>query len=320
MTDVDETMLTAAKLREQIEGHLESHAADHKHAGIVEDEQHRATLSFIASATDGDFYETDTGEQLLAKFRADRVTDAVSAGNSSVLSHLTGVTEQDLDGSALRLPLRLVDALENNDATAFVSGAGNPNTGKTNLMALLAELRSTVLNDLLVISNARTWDRTDLVVTSAHDLAVTCLEHRDRPKFVFVDEGSTHFDARTKSREVAVQFTPLAKRFAKINVDTFGTVGHTGKDLHPEVKRLTTLAFFKLSKKEVDFYGDWPADADHPTDRQFGGTVEGLEPALEEPDPDDAAPWDWNLEPDLFARDLDWPDLLELLQERGPAD
>lgn len=54
--------------------------------------------------------------------------------------------------------------------------------------------------------------------------------------------------------------------------------------------------------------------------RLFGGIVEELEPSLEEPDPDDSAPWAWNFEIELFARDLDWPELLDRLRARGPAD
>lgn len=107
---------------------------------------------------------------------------------------------------------------------------------------------------------------------------------------------------------------------AKLDVDVFATVGHTGKDLHPELKRLLTLAFFKHSKKEVDFFDNWPADEDYPTDRLFGGALEELEPATEEPDPDDAAPWAWNLEQDLFAQDLDWVELAQRLRERGPVE
>jgi len=107
---------------------------------------------------------------------------------------------------------------------------------------------------------------------------------------------------------------------AKINVDVFGTVFHTGKDCHPELKRLFTTAYFKHSKKVVDFFSDWPADADKPQNQLFGGTVENLEPATAEPDPNDAAPWKWDLEPDLFSLDLDWPDLLDELRDRGPAE
>ncbi|MFD1569780.1 hypothetical protein [Halorubrum laminariae] len=319
MTDVDEGMLTAAKLAEQLSGNLDTDRDLASGAGALAPDD-------VAASVFLDDIEPDVeGKPELLSLvdrtqQSRQASEAIRSGNSMLLSHLVGITEQDLDASSLRLPLRLDELMTNNDATAFIGGAGNPNTGKTNLMALLVELRSATVDDLLVLSNSRTWDRTDIVVTSAHDLAVTCIEHRDRPKFVFIDEGSTHFDARTQSYEVAAQFSPLAKRMAKVNVDVFGTVFHTGKDCHPELKRLFTTAFFKHSKKDVDFFGNWPADADKPTDQLFGGTVENLEPAAVEPDPNDAAPWDWNLEPDLFALDLDWPELLDVLRDRGPAE
>ncbi len=312
-------MLTAAKLAEQLSGNLDTDRDLASGAGALAPDD-------VAASVFLDDIEPDVeGKPELLSLvdrtqQSRQASEAIRSGNSMLLSHLVGITEQDLDASSLRLPLRLDELMTNNDATAFIGGAGNPNTGKTNLMALLVELRSATVDDLLVLSNSRTWDRTDIVVTSAHDLAVTCIEHRDRPKFVFIDEGSTHFDARTQSYEVAAQFSPLAKRMAKVNVDVFGTVFHTGKDCHPELKRLFTTAFFKHSKKDVDFFGNWPADADKPTDQLFGGTVENLEPAAVEPDPNDAAPWDWNLEPDLFALDLDWPELLDVLRDRGPAE
>lgn len=314
----DERLLTAAKLGEQIRGRLDGPGGMHSHAGLPTTGLDHGNLSFLYEV---EGFEGSALDDLVSRsVRTRAATEAIDRGDAEALSFLVGITEQDLDGSALRLPLRLVDALENDEAPAFVTGCGNPNSGKTNLMSLLAELEDTVVDDLLVISNSRSWPRTDLVVTGAHNLACTLIEYRDRPKFVFVDEGSTHFDARTNSREVAVQFTPLAKRFAKIGVDVFGTVGHTGKDLHPELKRLTTLAFYKLDKKTVDFFGNWPAEADHPVDRLFSGSVENLEPAEAEPDPNDAAPWRWDLQPDVFSRDLDWPDLLDALKSMGPAE
>ena len=316
---IDEHLLTAAKLREQIAGDLDGHGNHYDHTGIVDDAEHRANLSFLEAATDGSLYDTEVGEQLLEKFRSDRATRAVSENNSTVLSHLVGVTEQDLDGSALRLPMKLLDELENNDAPAFPVAAGNPNTGKTNTMLLLAELRKAAVDDLLVIANFDS-SITDHRVTSAHDLAVTLLEHRDRPKFVIIDEGSTHFDARTYSHQVSTQWTPLAKRFAKINVDACGIVIHTGKDLHPENKRMATLPFFKTEKKIVQFYEHWPADADMPTDLLFGGDIEDLEKSGVDYSPDDSAPWAWDLEPELFTLDLGWDELLQELRTRGPVE
>lgn len=324
MSDVNENLLTAAKLREQIDGRLESKADFHSHTGLVDDDVHHRSLSFVESTLAESnevrsWRESELGKQVVDTFRSERATRAVTEGNAEVLSHLVGVTEQDLDASALTLPIRLLDELDNNGAPAFLIGVGNPNTGKTNSMLLLAELRKADLDDLLVLTNFDS-SLTDHRVTGAHDLAVTLLENRNVPKFVIVDESSTHFDSRTYRREVAVQWTPLAKRFAKVGVDAAGLIGHTGKDLHPESKRMATLPYFKSEKKNIEFFANWPADEDHPTDRKFGGSLDELQATTAEYHSDDAAPWSWDLEPDLFTLDLDWSELLAELKERGPAD
>jgi hypothetical protein len=326
MTESDEHLLTAAKLMERKRGDLDGHVDVYDHAGEVIDGSDAATLSFVESCLsetddldENRFEETALGSQVTAKFRAGATAQALEDGNSTLLSHLVGVTEKELQADSLSLHARLSGLIENNEAPAFILGAGNPETGKTNLMLLLAKLRSYSFDEYLVISNTD-CSMTDVRVTSAHDLAVALLEHRDVQKFVFVDEASTHFDARTYSHQVATQWTPLAKRFAKLNVDAAGAVGHTGKDLHPEAKRLATLCFWKLEKDVVEFFEGWPSDADRPEDQLFGGPLEDLEPANVEYSPDDSAPWAWDLEPELFARDLDWDELLTTLKERGPAE
>lgn len=312
----DELLLTAAKLREQATGTIEGHSPLHKHAGLVTDQHDRRTFDFLAS-TGLDMGKL--GSVLEANIGTREASQAVARGDSMTLSAYVGVTEQDLDASALRLPLRLLERLDNHEAPAFITASGNPNTGKTNTVNLLAELRRYDVDELLVVSNIRRWDGTDIYVSSMHDLAVTLLEHRDVPKFVVLDEGSTHFDARTYRREVATQYTPVAKRYAKIGVDVEAVIIHTGKDLHPERKALTTTAFYKTDKKTAEFYSSWPRDADFPTDRVFSGDLENLEKAIGY-DPDDAAPWSWNLEAELFTQDLDWDGILEELKARGPAD
>lgn len=317
MTDVDENLLTAAKLGEQLRGEMDGGPDLLDHAGLVEDGRSRSVLSFLLE--DDDLQETELVRDVLRHGATESASEALFGGNATVLSHLVGVTEQDLDGSSLRLSMKINAELENNGAPAFLLVAGNPNSGKTNTLIQLTEMRKAAVPELMVISNIRSLSMSDEVVTSAHDLAVTLLENRERPKAVLLDEGSTHFDARTYRREVATQWTPLAKRFAKVNVDLCGVVGHTGKDVHPEEKRLTTLGIWKLEKRVAEFFERWESDSDRPTDRLFGGPVESFEEALSVYDPDDAAPWSWDLEPELFARDLDWAGLREVLKERGPA-
>ncbi len=319
MTDVDEHLLTAAKAREQVRGEMDGIESVFGHAGLVPDRRDRSVHSFLNAAVPS-WKDSELREHVEAKQMTDTLTAAIQQGHPWLVSYIVGLTEQELDGSSLRLSLRILAEIANNDAPAFVLGAGNPETGKTNTMSLLAELRLFDQEEYMVLSNCRSWDLADVVVTSAHDLARELIAHRETPKFVLIDEASTHFDARTYRREVATQFTPLAKRFAKIDVDCFGAVGHTGKDIHPEAKRLATLAYYKTEKKVAEFYGRWPADADFPADRLFGGSVENLEPTGVEYDPDDSAPWEWNLEPEFFSLDLTWSERHDRLVDRGPAD
>lgn len=327
MSDIDEHLLTAAKLREQARKRLEGNDTLLRHAGVPLDDADLSALSFVESAyksapaserVAASFSGTDLGQLVTESFETEAATAAVESGNGSVLAALVGITEQDLDGGSLRLPLLLAEALENDGAPAFIIAAGAPNSGKTNTVSLLHELRDLAVPDLLVLSNVRTWDRTDCVVTGMHDLAVTCLEYRDRPKAVLIDEASTHFDARTYKQAIAEQWSPVAKRFAKMGVDMASLVGHTGKDIHPEAKRLCSLGIHKTDPKTAEFYGSWPAESDRPTDELFSGSVEGLEATTLGYDPDDAAPWRWDLDAELFARDTDWSGLLALLRETGP--
>ena len=318
MTDSDERLLTAAKLREQIDGRLDSRADFYTHTGIVDDDGHRSTLSFVESvirdsADHASFAETELGSDVLAAFRSDRATTAVSESNGSVLSHLVGVTEQDLDASAITLSARILEELDRDGALSTILAAGDPNTGKTNTAWLLVELARTLWDDLLVLSNAA-GSLTDIRVTSMHELTELLIEHRERPKAVLLDECSTHMDARTHSREVATQWTPVAKRMAKLGVDVQLNVVHSGKDYHPEGKRLTTLGVWKSEKAVAEFFSNWAADSDRPSSPIFSGPVGDLEPTAVEYDPDDTAPWSWNLEEELFQEDLTWPGYLDHLR------
>jgi hypothetical protein len=320
MTDSDELFLTAAKLREQVLGNIDGKSRFHPHAGMVSDSTDRSVLSFVEDSLEDPFEDSKLGSVVTSKFLTDEATEAVHSADGATLSHLVGVTEQDLEASALTLSARLLDHIDNNGALTTILAAGQPNTGKTNTMAVLAELANVHYDDLLVISNVRSWELTEEIVTSAHGLATTLLENRERPKFVLVDEGSTHFDARTSSYEVATQWSPLQKRMSKVGTEVVGVIGHTGKDVDPEAKRLTNLAYWKEEPDEVDFFEEWPADSDRPDGQLFGGTLTALEATATTYNPDDAASWSWNLEPELFSKDLGWSELLDLLHERGPAE
>jgi len=312
---IDEHLYTFSKAGEYARGDFDDGSLS-TFAGLLDDsrDHHLTWLDQF-----DEFRSTDLAEVLEKSAQSKSMGRAMSEGDARLAAYLQGVTERDIPGSQLSLALAIVKRLENNAAPAFLTVAGNPETGKTNTVSLLAELRTEHLaargDDLLVISNIRNWTRNDVTVTSMHDLMEALIEHRGRPKFVVVDEASTHFDARTFSRDVSQQWTPAAKRFAKLNVDTCAVICHTGKDVHPEAKRLTTTALWKTEKEIVEFFGGWNADDDEPTDPLFSGPVSELQATGYDYPPDDAAPWSWNLETDLFSKDLNWSEFLAMLRK-----
>jgi hypothetical protein len=330
MTDSDEGLLTVAKLREVIRGDLDGGDRLHDHAGVVPDDQDRAALSFVESAiadTDAveanSFARTQLGSELAAKYETDAATRAVANGNGSLAAHLVGITEQDLNASSLTVTAELMQLLDSDGTLTTVLAAGRPNTGKSNTMFLLLGDMARIVfdDDLLVISNADSWDGSDLTVTSMHDLMLSLVEYRERPKTFVLDEASRHMDARTNSYEVASQWSPAIKSFSKLGVEACGAIGHTGKDVDPEAKRLTNLAFWKDAPEEATFYERWPAESDRPDGELFPGELSEIEPTLTSYDPDDVAPWSWDLDPDVWDYEFDtWSGFRDRLLEIAPEE
>lgn len=328
MTEVDESLLTLAKLDEVLHGDLDASHPLHEHAGLIEDGADRSVLSFIESATDS-FEDTELGEVVTSKFGTDAATSAVYDERAGLASHLVGMTETEFDASQLTVTHDLLDLLYNNKAPAFVTALGKPNKGKTNTVIKLIDLyRKAFTSDVFpdlgsdfgelhVVSNLRSWSDST-TITSMYDLVLDLLEKPDRPTAILIDEGSTHFDARTNRRPVTQQWTPAAKRFAKLDVEISACIGHTGKDVHPEVKRLTTLALHKESKTEVQFYSRFPSDDEDPADPLYPDPLTNFEKTTGY-DPDDAAPWAWNLPEGVFQTDASWPELYHQLKQEGPV-
>ena len=79
---------------------------------------------------------------------------------------MVGDTEQNLDGSALPNPLKFLDRVENDGEPAFITAAANPNTGKTNTMIKLLQMRKFDRDDFLIVSNVHSWSACDIHVMS----------------------------------------------------------------------------------------------------------------------------------------------------------
>lgn len=325
MTDVDEHLLTAGKIGEQAHGELEGALPLLDHAGVPTDPDVVGALTFldqVVRRTDDvdapSLQETAPGELLLEDVATDAASEAIRTGDTFAASRIVGITEQDLRANQLLLASKLVEHLKRDDALTTMLAAGDPNCGKTNTVWLCVEVCRAIWPDLVVISNAKA-SCVDERVTSAYELADAALEHRDEPMAVIVDEGSTHYDSRTNAQAVAEQWSPLHKHFSKMGVQFCAVIGHTGKDVVPEVKRMTSLALYKPAPDVAEFYANWPDDADHPTEPLFSGPVEELQQTTVDYDPDSRAPWTWDLPTEPFEEDFSWSELHSALKAAGPA-
>lgn len=316
MTDTDENLLTMAKAGEVSRGDLEGRALEP--AGVLDGKDlHAAT--FVHQAVPA-FEDTELGKETATTFETEALSEAIDRGDASLAASLVGITEQELDASGITVTARLLERLDADGTLTTCLAAGRPNTGKTNTVFLLAaDLAQTLWDDLLVISNCPTWDGDDITVTSMHDLMTTLVEHKDKPKTVTIDEASRYMDARTFSHEVSTQFTPAVKAMSKLGVEALFCIGHTGKDVVPAAKRLTNLALWKTAPDEACFYEKWAGDSDRPSEPLFDADLVNLEPTLTNYDPDDVAPWSWDLDSEVFDGFRDWDHFASRLNELGPA-
>ena len=135
-------------------------------------------------------------------------------------------------------------------------------------------------------------DLNDAVLAACHDRGIEAVPVRPLSVAHRSDEGELAVPAEPVDTLLGEGFVPVVPG---------DVIGHTGKDLHPEQKRLTTLPFFKEEQTAVDFYTEWLADSDRPTGQRFGGSLVNLERSVTDYDPDDASPWEWDLKSDIFT-------------------
>mgnify|MGYP000247662892 FL=1 len=310
-------MLTAAKLAEQLAGRIDTDRDLDANAGTIPAEQ--IPTSVFLNTLDPDVTGDSELINLVEKTQQSKMaSEAIRSGNTMLLSNLVGITEQELEADQVSLVATLLDELGGTRLTTCLL-AGEPNTGKTNFGWLLTQLADEVYDDLIVMSNARA-SAVDLRVATAHDLLSKLIEFKETPKVVLIDEGSRHFDARHKGYEVSSQWTPIHKALSKLGVAAVIVIGHTGKDVAPELKRITSLAGWKNEKDVVELYQNWPADDDRPDEPLVAGEVTSLEKSDVIYDADDPAPWSWNLDPSVFDGDYSWTEMGDLLDRIGPDE
>lgn len=309
-SDVDESLFNASRLGDLVDqdGRIEP---DHVAAATADLDVVQALTVFeqaydpSSDVYDDDqmpreFAETELGSDLIKAVANQATATDLGQGRDHRIAAQTGLADDKLDLSNIDVLEELQTLVENNGAPSFIVASGPPNTGKTATLYMLLQVYKSMHPEATIVSNVlpRSDNQTDKHVHSMTELFDYLLEHPDEPKALFLDEGSTWFNARTFQREVSNQFDPISRRFAKIGVDLFCTVSHDKYDVCPSVRRLVNDAGAVLEKTAVDemtVYETWEDDELRDRRAAYEGIPHPDEMNIEY-DQNDIAPWNWNLD------------------------
>lgn len=300
-----------AKFREWLEDELDGKPSRApRHTGLVEPGSRAdQLLSFMHSELGPDYLDHNAAQAVLDHASSEYLGNAVQDKTAAAV----GITEPDDDFADAKVVTKMTASIHNNGAPYLADVFGGPNTGKTTFVQLLAEMWYRLApmkygneREPVLVSNSDTLterfpgNSSEVYGSSRLQKLVFANDGKDwnpeipqeTPVLLVLDEASTHLDARTNSREVSVEYLPLIKRAAKVNVDVVH-IAHSGMDIYKELRRsnLMTEFIIKRAKTRAEVY----TRMDEGKGRDLSYALDNIPlPDAKPVDPDDYAPWAWD--------------------------
>lgn len=238
------------------------------------------------------FRNTNLGEMVHGYYETKKASKDIDEGKISPMKFRTGLQDHQNDASSIQSLINLKERIIDIDGyNAYVYGTTG--SGKTTFAALMSEI-SKRLGDYDVITNVKSfvemgdadtyvWTFGDLLKNLAGDVEIEQLQDierldldikRKKTLFVF-DEGSNYASGYSgDSHKTQKKLGKSLKLFRKVKANML-IIGHTGKDIHPDVRTLCDDIIHKPEQKTAVFY-DEIVDRE-PKGKKFGesGLPEG---------------------------------------------
>ncbi len=228
-----------------------------KHTGYIGDSDTRDFLNYFSnewSTIKNDElpeneYESQLFIKVIRKEATDLVSEAIDEGNISQMKYVTGYRNKNKDFSGLDLYKKLIKRVSRDGYISYIYG--DLGSGKTDFALLLSELWK-IDKDGEIGSNIKSFKEKDQEILVFSELSDWLEKNNEAKLFVF-DEASSYAHGYGKQGYNAQNLIHLLKKFRKYNASLI-IIGHTGKDIHPEIRRLSTDVIEKVSKKKAVFY------------------------------------------------------------------
>ncbi|OKY78287.1 MAG: putative ATPase AAA+ superfamily [Candidatus Methanohalarchaeum thermophilum] len=250
----------------------------HEHVGLVDDLGTIDLLSWIQSNWDdlrnhitqkhgenknhlpNKFEDSKIYQEIISQEATKYYSQAIKEGKIGPLKRLVG-KKPGADKKGLRAYEMLKKVLENRMVFYLWSGMG---TGKTDFSLKMARTWKQQNPNKLIYSNIKSFKEKDKLVEDwptlqeeIEDLKEQNKRQKQQKELLFIfDEGSNHLTGHQDSQK-AVDLAKKLKLFRKSKAKIL-IIGHTGKDIHPEIRRLASdkigCVIHKRDKETAEFY------------------------------------------------------------------
>lgn len=254
----------------------------HEHMGLVPNAEGSEIqfMNFLASTYNPNmhpempqsFGNTKIGDLMKRNLATQVGTQAVKDGNISQMKYITGKQQYGFDASSIHTLRKLRDRMKQDAYIAYLFGhMGN---GKSEFANLMGELASEELG-YKVYSNVRStyenghsdgyiYTFGEYLKTLAggekveelQDIQNSDIELPDQKILFIFDEGnqeaSGYSDDAYETMNKMGKMLTLIRKVGGILI----IIGHTGKDVHPHIRRLSNDCIHKTGKKTAKIYQD----------------------------------------------------------------
>lgn len=315
----------SSELREYARGRLD---VDHHDldpaAGLVEDDQVRDLLIFARQAWDkrgleGEIDQTAWYSDRLERQASAVATEAVKIGNAPLLDYMSGRPDYQPDVRGLHAIHRLETWLVYSEAAKMIYLAGHMGSGKTDFAHLCAEVvdhRCEVDDDLQAAEIRTNIPTSDYQSMTSYPDFREWLERgsSDENRWFIFDEASSALTGYSHDREAVEKLMSHLVKLARKNGVNMVIIGHTGMDLHADLRRLCDYVE-KPSKKTVRVY----ATVNRGEGQGHLFDLDRLPPSKVDFDTEDEAPWSWGDALDAEDDRLDPEDVKRLVAKRAAS-
>lgn len=261
-------------------------------------------LMRIKNAKPDSYTNDSTYIQVVENQTSKAISTALRDGNLDRMAHGVGFSSNQSNSSYRKIQ-RLKSYIDTEGKVYYIDG--EPNSGKTNLALLIAEFwREATGGD--VASNMTSCKGLSDVVQEYN--ALEDFFDRDGPSLFIFDDASNHASGYSGDRDAMEDKMRKLTNFIAKKQGVIIFIGHTGKDVHPDIRR-KARKLSKNSMKHVDVF-DYIDKSGEGADKVM--TINDVPEARMDYDPYEETEWSWNIDEDAEDTKSDEELILERIK------